>query len=375
MNIISCQNCNTRVLPRADGSCPACQATADRDEAEQRSDDDAKELVQRLKSQVQTRREFQTAPIDLRQICFAERRRRFKGALRATECMVWLICMATAIAIGFWLATEIQSVSGSRGRFAGRAGMSVVAPLVYVFLLLAARAFYSARRLLRPDARTIMRRDKRSPVLLLRAFSDDGSYEQKRKSEQNRWERIGNALFRADRYFTRTDEEKMAFEVTRCVGPVVAIGRPGEPIPELGAYRFYVDDAHWKAEISELIDRAQLVILRPSGTPGFLWEMNRVLESVAPEKIVFYNERKLKLGRYIYELIPVTLTQPLPQSRFVFFDAAWTPRSGSSVMEFLMSKGLYSVDERLIALRRALYVMIGLLLIVAIVLFGSLAFP
>jgi hypothetical protein len=110
----------------------------------------------------------------------------------------------------------------------------------------------------------VLKRDRRPPLLLLRAFRDD-FYELPPVTRP----------FRHDPIITRTFEEYLHKKLSRC-GPVIAIGRPGEKIPPLGAPRFWVPDDKWKAVIRELLGEAQYVLmimgnlagLRASGQPG-----------------------------------------------------------------------------------------------------------
>jgi hypothetical protein len=60
---------------------------------------------------------------------------------------------------------------------------------------------------------------------------------------------------------------------------MIAIGRPGEELPELGAYRIYVPrDKDWREEVSNHISAAQLVILRLGETKGLLWELRTAIQ-------------------------------------------------------------------------------------------------
>ena len=59
---------------------------------------------------------------------------------------------------------------------------------------------------------------------------------------------------------TGTEEEQLA-EAMKDVGPFVAIGRPGEALPELGAGRPYASHAEWQDQVGQLISKAQLVVL------------------------------------------------------------------------------------------------------------------
>ena len=58
------------------------------------------------------------------------------------------------------------------------------------------------------------------------------------------------------------------------VGPVIAIGKPGERLPQLGAARLYVDDDHWRDTIDDLMAESALVVVRAGDTPNLWWESN-----------------------------------------------------------------------------------------------------
>lgn len=60
--------------------------------------------------------------------------------------------------------------------------------------------------------------------------------------------------------------------------PLVAIGRPGEPIPAAGAHRFYVANEAWQDAVSELARMAEIVFLRLGRTTGLHWELQEVLQ-------------------------------------------------------------------------------------------------
>ena len=79
------------------------------------------------------------------------------------------------------------------------------------------------RRLRTPRARTLTSVDGRRTVLYLRSFAAD---------------EIGTGGF-LDAPLT-TDEEQIAAALAG-IGPLVAIGRPSEPLPELGAARAYFE--------------------------------------------------------------------------------------------------------------------------------------
>ena len=84
-----------------------------------------------------------------------------------------------------------------------------------------------------------------------------------------------------------TEEEQLAQVVNQALGPFVAVGKPGEPLPELGAARLYVTDDEWQTTVADLMRRASLVILRAGETEGFWWEVQRAVTELRPQQLVF----------------------------------------------------------------------------------------
>jgi len=118
----------------------------------------------------------------------------------------------------------------------------------------------------RLSADSALSKDKRAPVLYLRAFSFD---------EQESAERLSR----------RTDEEVLV-SALRGIGPVITIGRPDEQLPLLGAIRIYCSDGDWQRTVNELISKSQLLAINASTTPGLLWEIKAAVSSAGPSRIL-----------------------------------------------------------------------------------------
>jgi hypothetical protein len=114
--------------------------------------------------------------------------------------------------------------------------------------------------------------DNRPPVLYLRSFKDD-AITAAAVSSGAAWGGLA----------VKTEEEQLA-KVLTAIGPVVAIGKPGEELPELGARRIYLRSEEWKERVSELMRKAALVVLRPGETPSVWWEISEVMKQVRPER-------------------------------------------------------------------------------------------
>lgn len=84
----------------------------------------------------------------------------------------------------------------------------------------------------------------------------------------------------------RTHEERLG-RTFREFGPLIAVGRPGEPLPGgSGARRTYLPLDDWKDTVRELIDNARLVILGAGPGPGTVWEYVEILRRRDPSRLV-----------------------------------------------------------------------------------------
>jgi hypothetical protein len=75
--------------------------------------------------------------------------------------------------------------------------------------------------------------------------------------------------------------------VFECVGPMVAIGRPGDWFAPRGAARMYLSDETWKEEVMKLIKRASIVVVQPAVSEGTWWELRNVLRLRDPHSVLF----------------------------------------------------------------------------------------
>jgi hypothetical protein len=98
--------------------------------------------------------------------------------------------------------------------------------------------------------------DPRPPVLLLRAFAAD------------------NATFVQDQV---TLEEAIE-PVLSALGPVVAIGRPGEWLAPAGAGREYVAEEAWRGRVDELMREASMIVLLVGSGRSLAWEFQQIVE-------------------------------------------------------------------------------------------------
>jgi hypothetical protein len=128
------------------------------------------------------------------------------------------------------------------------------------------------------NADEAMALDARPPVLYLRSFRDDGVALAAQQGPQFK-RRVIKALS------LPTPEEHMARILAR-IGPLIAIGKPDEPLPELGAARLYVSHAQWQQTVTSLMQRAALVVVRVGASPGVLWEIDQALVHLPRQRLV-----------------------------------------------------------------------------------------
>jgi protein-S-isoprenylcysteine O-methyltransferase Ste14 len=105
-----------------------------------------------------------------------------------------------------------------------------------------------------------------APILYLRSFKDD--------------EIAGK---RDVTVLTEEEELTKAFER---IGPMIAIGRPGETLPDTGAARAYFRDDEWQAAVHHYFDISRLVVLRAGLSQGLLWEIQNSIQLLDPAKLI-----------------------------------------------------------------------------------------
>lgn len=182
-----------------------------------------------------------------------------------------------------WQAPADQALGGPVGQASADVGDWLLEGIgslasVGLFLLI---LFFGRRGLQHeaPTAEEAMRRDPRPPVIYLRSFQDDGQALEAPFDPGGLGRRIATVLM-------HTPEQELADALAH-VGPVIAIGKPGEQLPELGAARLYVPHDSWQARVNALLDAAALVVLRVGSSPGVRWEIEQTLARVPPARRLF----------------------------------------------------------------------------------------
>ena len=139
--------------------------------------------------------------------------------------------------------------------------------LVYVIPVAAKRLFHIGAAMRLPDALEMLTTDSRAPILYLRSFNDDG---------------VPDLTAQIIPWSPTQTVEMRVTQALGDLGPVVSIGRPGEKLPELGAFRFYVSDAEWKDAVLYFIKCSSAVVIVVGRTTGVSWEIRTALDAVPP---------------------------------------------------------------------------------------------
>ena len=230
----------------------------------------------------------------------------------------------------------------------GGLNSALFAMMAVLFGSIGVVCFNHGRKLTVLSAETLISQDTRPPVLYLRSFNDDV-----RAASIPHESAVSNFLqmLVGTTFSMRTEEEEIA-SVMSSIGPFIAIGKPGEKLPQLGAARTYLasnlnserlqkpqDTSYedWQEAITHFMSAARLVVLRLGEGEGFWWEVQRACELVPPEKLLIlipddwglYDYFRRKAKNYL----PIALPEyPNPPSAIgtsikslIYFERNWTP--------------------------------------------------
>lgn len=232
-----------------------------------------------------------------------------------------IVCFGLSVAAFIYFMEVLRSWSG--------------APLLLVALVLGIIAMRSLGRAKRFEASTgdkVLEEDQRPPVVYLRSFKDDTRAAR----------RVGMAGFKVN-----TEEGELA-ELVKHIGPLVAIGQPGEELPFFGAARVYVGQDDWQKRVTQLLLSAPMVILRAGSTAGLGWEVEQCAKLVKPRRLVVlvpltrsgYEEFRRKVQNFFPCHLPEYKGHYIGATTLravLYFDDDWTPH-----MDPVLKKGYVS---------------------------------
>ncbi len=190
----------------------------------------------------------------------------FKAGLRVWGLWLLVFALLATTAITMVASFDVEHKWVSMAMLLG----TPVIGLGLLFRLFTAgqKARRDVQRLTAPEAENALEQDERSPVLLLRAF---------RMDEAN-----ADPAIPGDIPLTF---EEFIVKPLKQYGPVVAIGRPTEELPPLGAHREYVAD-DWQGRVKELLQLAQTIVVILDNTPGLQWELEQLRDPELMHKLL-----------------------------------------------------------------------------------------
>ena len=167
---------------------------------------------------------------------------------------------------------------------------------------------YARRRAL-PSAEAAMLADPRNPVLFLRSFSDDQISLLEAKVP---W----LLRFFDPGVVAGTLDELLVTEYAE-VGPVIAVGRPSDRLPPLGAARRYCQGTEWQEIVRELMQASALIVVGMGRSPGLAWEIATIRTMDVLTKTIFVFPPNLAYQRsFLHDLFTeLGLSGTLPQFR------------------------------------------------------------
>lgn len=194
------------------------------------------------------------------------------------------------------------------------------------------------------------------PVVYLRTFTDD--------------QKVADAHVAQGFFQLQTEEEQLARVLDR-IGPFVALGDPADSLPDLGAARVYVTDDQWQGRVRELVGKARLVVLRLATTEAVRWEIQLVVSSLGPERLVLVVPKGRRRYRSVKAACDEYLRSPLPDlplkpvglwsiGGIVRFEPDWTPSFVPRArIRWLRASFQAPLEQRLLYMLRPVFEQVG----------------
>lgn len=163
---------------------------------------------------------------------------------------------------------------------------------IYIFLVFMRKNISETQEAIRntmstliPKGEDLLKEDTRPPVLYLRSFNNDNL---KNDSGKIKFLNVLTPLDPPD----EVDLCRFLFTY----GPVIAIGKPGEEIPPLGASRMYAGE-NWKEKICVLMDQSQYIIILLNNTNGLKWEISEAIRRSLINKTIFIMPPRISMDK------------------------------------------------------------------------------
>jgi hypothetical protein len=187
---------------------------------------------------------------------------------------------------------------------------------------------YYSQRLLAKDARETLGRQGADHD---RSQSTSANHSREREIEAQAFLLLRSFAQDESGLIRSSFEQKLAKALDEIdgVGPLIAIGKPGERLQTLGADRLYVDDQSWRDTALDLMTRSKLIFVIAGETGGLFWEIRTLVETVSPTKVIFVFGRKTAQSygefRRVCRSVGIALPETHDFGPFIAFRENWTP--------------------------------------------------
>ena len=225
---------------------------------------------------------------------------------RETKAGIWLLS-----GILFYLLPLVVLACCYFGGIRGGELRDIVLSSAFVLWIIGQWMIVKSKRLDSPTVEQALKNDPRSPVLYLRSFQADA------KDEKRRWL---NLIFRSKDGVPLSKEERLTELMTK-IGPVIAIGRPGEKLPQLGAARVYISGDQWQESVKMYMNQCKLIVLRIGKTSGLRWELIEIVDHIDPKKVILYIPYQsdfFYFRGWANEILPKKLPEVWPSDILIF---------------------------------------------------------
>ncbi|WP_053707047.1 hypothetical protein [Streptomyces sp. NRRL B-3648] len=182
--------------------------------------------------------------------------------------------------------------------------------------------------------------------LYLRSFEDDLP---RTTLEQTEHRAPGPGAVLPDFHLSGLTEEEQLAEALKPVAPMVAVGRPGERLPLVGARRLYLPIDDWQDTVRDLMLRARLVVIAVGPGAGLQWEFSEAVRLLPARRLLL-----LVPGRETYEQFRAAagtaLSEPVGSLAGDGVRAPWPPPAlppypGAEPADNLSLKGAVHFDD------------------------------
>lgn len=209
------------------------------------------------------------------------------------------------------------------------------------------------------------------PILYLRSFGLD-----------IRFERSLSSLL-------GTAEIKLA-NLLRQIGPLIAIGRPEEHLPPLGAARLYLTENLWRQKLADMVSVSQMIVWTTGVGEGLRWELTYLLKHVPPERLIVWAHPQILFAKGpgiekewtefrngLGQLFPKPLPEALGATEFITFKPDFEPvpvapsmKNVSALFDVLVAKQIPPFDPATLAAKarrvRRRWLVIGIIVAIII---------